>query len=190
MSYNRESTLGKHGVRTMNDNGERLCDFCETNRLTVGGTLFQHKEIHKYTWKSPDGKTEIQIDHIIINNKWKRSLNDVRVKRLADFGSNHHLLVAKVKLKLRKVRTGKARGRRFDCSKLQKPEVQRKFALKLANQFNALNNETKMTIDEFNCILRETSKRSWDIKRNGEKSGLAKQLGQKLRGEEKLRKEC
>ena len=86
----------------MNDNGERLCDFCETNRLTVGGTLFQHKEIHKFTWKSPDGKTEIQIDHIIINNKWKRSLNDVRVKRLADVGSNHHLLVAKVKPKLRK----------------------------------------------------------------------------------------
>ena len=158
VSYNRESTLGKHGVGTMNDNGERLCDFCETNRLTVGGTLFQHKEIHKLTWKSPDGKTETQIDHIIINNKWKRSLSDVRVKRLADVGSDHHLLVAKVKLKLRKVRTGKSRGRRFDCSKLQKPEIQRKLALKLTNRFNALNNEAEMTIDEFNCVLRETSK--------------------------------
>ena len=158
VNYNHESTLGKHGVGTMNDNGERLCDFCETNGLRVGGTLFPHKEIHKLTWKSPDGKTETQIDHVIINNKQKRSLNDVQVKRLADVGSDHHLLVAKVKLKLRKVRTGKSRGRRFDCSKLQKLEVQRKFALKLANRFNALNNEAEMAIDEFNCVLRETSK--------------------------------
>ena len=76
-NYSRESTVGKHGVRDMSDNRERLCDFCETNRIRVGGTQFQHKEIHKLMWKSPDGKTESQIDHIIINNKWKRSLNDV-----------------------------------------------------------------------------------------------------------------
>ena len=52
---------------------------CETNCLTVGG-IFQHKEIHKLTWKSPDGKIESQIDNIIINNNWKRSLDDVQVK--------------------------------------------------------------------------------------------------------------
>ena len=61
-------------------------------------------------------------------------------------------------MKLRKVRTGKSRGQRFDCSKLQKPEIQRKFALKLTNRFNAHNNEAEMTIDEFNCALRKTSK--------------------------------
>ena len=63
-----------------------------------------------------------------------------------------------MKLKLRKVGTGKSSGRRFDCSKLQKPEIQRTFALKLTNRFNAHNNEAEMTIDEFNCALRETSK--------------------------------
>lgn len=92
---NHEITLGKHRVGAMNYNGERLYGFCENNGLTVEGTLFQHKEIHKLTWKFPDGETESNIDHIIINNKWKRSLNDVRLKRLADVGSYHHLLVAK-----------------------------------------------------------------------------------------------
>lgn len=65
---NRENVMGRHGVGAMNDNGERLiCDFCESNCLAVGGTLFQHENIHKLTWKSPDGSMESQIDHIIIN---------------------------------------------------------------------------------------------------------------------------
>ena len=76
----------------MNYNRERLRDFCETNRFTVGDTLFHYKVIHKLTWKSPDGKTGGQIDQITSNNKWKTSLNDVRAKRSADVGSAHHLV--------------------------------------------------------------------------------------------------
>ena len=63
-----------------------MCDLCEFNDLLIGGTIFQHKLIHKLTWKSPDDKTESQIDHILINGKWRRSLQDVRTKRHADTG--------------------------------------------------------------------------------------------------------
>jgi len=106
---NRGNTLGRHGVGVINDNGEILCDFSESNGLTVGGTLFQHKDIPKLTWKSPDGTTRSEIDHIIMNRRWRRSLNDVWVRRSADIGSDHHLLVAKLRLKLRKVRHGACR---------------------------------------------------------------------------------
>ncbi len=109
--------MSRHGALAMNDNyGERLCDFCESNCLAVGGTLFQHKTIHKLTWKSPDGSTESQIDHIIINNRWRRSLNDVRVRRAADVGSDHHLT-----LKLRKVRHGAGRKKRFATTRFLQP---------------------------------------------------------------------
>ena len=54
----REHVMGKHGIGTINDNGERLADFCEENNLLIGGTLFQHKHIHKTTWTSPDGTTK------------------------------------------------------------------------------------------------------------------------------------
>ena len=66
---NRGKVLGRHVMGIINDNDERLCDFGESNHLTVGGTLFQHKNIHKLTWKFPDGVTESQIDHIIINKR-------------------------------------------------------------------------------------------------------------------------
>ncbi|PVD21686.1 hypothetical protein C0Q70_17485 [Pomacea canaliculata] len=65
----REHVMGKHGIGTINDNGERLADFCEENNLLIGGTLFQHKDIHKATWTSPDGITKNQIDHVIINQR-------------------------------------------------------------------------------------------------------------------------
>ena len=43
---NREEVMGKHGVGDMNDNGERLCNFCSMNGLVISGTLFL---IKRYT---------------------------------------------------------------------------------------------------------------------------------------------
>ena len=56
-----EDVMGKHGVGVRNDNGSRLVDFCDYNNLVITGTCFPHKEIHKLTWRSPDGKTHNHI---------------------------------------------------------------------------------------------------------------------------------
>jgi hypothetical protein len=58
-----------------------------------------HIGIVTVTWVSLDHKTENQIDHVTIGRKWRRSLQDVRNKRGADIGSDHHL-VAKLKMKI------------------------------------------------------------------------------------------
>lgn len=84
----------------MNENGELFADLCANNDLVIGGSIFPHKRIHKATWRSPDYITENQIDHFCIARKFRRSLHDVRAMRGADVGSDHHLLVATLKLKL------------------------------------------------------------------------------------------
>jgi hypothetical protein len=65
------TVMGKYGCGNINDNGERLVDLCGTNNLVIGGTIFPHREIHKLTWISPNGRDKNQIDHIIINGKWR-----------------------------------------------------------------------------------------------------------------------
>ena len=84
--------MSRHGCGTINDNRERLVEFCVSNRCITDETVFPHRDIHKLSWRSPDGNTANQIDHIIIDKKSQRSLLDVKVHRGADVGSDHHLL--------------------------------------------------------------------------------------------------
>ena len=133
--------MGPHGCGVMNENGEYLVDFCMSNRLVIGGTIFPHKSIHKLTWTSPDGATTNQIDHIIINGKWRKSLQDVRVYRGADANSDHFLVAATIKLKLRKVIPQSQQRKRLDIPKLKCPHTKAAFALELKNRFSALSGE-------------------------------------------------
>ncbi|XP_071161040.1 craniofacial development protein 2-like [Mytilus edulis] len=97
-----ENVMGRHGCGVKNKNGERAIDLCLCNKLVIGWAIFPHKNIHKLTWKSPDGISVNQIDHILVNNKWRRSLRDVRVLRGADVNSDHYLLKATNQIKIKK----------------------------------------------------------------------------------------
>ena len=82
--------------------GSFVVNACPANNIVIGISVFPHKRIHKATWVSPDQVTENQIDHIDINKMFRRSLQDVRVKRGEDVASDHHLVTARLKLKLRR----------------------------------------------------------------------------------------
>ncbi|XP_066288323.1 craniofacial development protein 2-like [Branchiostoma lanceolatum] len=97
-----ENILGPHGSAEANDNGQRMLEFCQRNNLQITNTYFKQKRIHKATWKSPDGKTENEIDYVCVNKRWATWIHDTRVQRGADIGSDHHMLLSKIKIKLKK----------------------------------------------------------------------------------------
>ncbi|VDP28252.1 unnamed protein product [Schistosoma curassoni] len=97
-----EDVMGRHGLGERNKNGERFANPCAFHKLVIGGTIIPYKRIQKTTWTSPDHSTQNQIDHICINKKFRRTMEDVRRTRRADLASDHRLLVAKMKLKLKK----------------------------------------------------------------------------------------
>ncbi|XP_073670704.1 uncharacterized protein [Paramisgurnus dabryanus] len=133
-----ERVMGRHGVGTMNHNGELFVDFCAMNDLVIGGTLFPHKESHKVTWRSPDGSVENQIDHIAISRRWRGTLQDCRIKRSADVGSDHHLLLATCRIRLAACRKKIWKTTKFNVEKLKNPETKQEFLLTLANRYDAL----------------------------------------------------
>ena len=68
---NYEQVMGKQGIGTRNENGSRLCEMCDMNDLVITGTIFPHRHIHLATWKSPDSTTLNQIDHTIVNKRFR-----------------------------------------------------------------------------------------------------------------------
>jgi len=85
-----------------NDNGQRLIAFATSRSLLVSSTTFPQKNIHKHTWKSPDERTMNQIDHVLIAKKYRSSITDVRIYRVADCDMDHFLVICNFRLKLQK----------------------------------------------------------------------------------------
>ena len=80
-----------------NDNGVRIVNFATSKNLVVKSSMFPHRNIHKYTWTSPDSKTHNQIDHVLIDRRWQSSVLDVRSFRGAECDTDHYLVIAKVR---------------------------------------------------------------------------------------------
>jgi len=71
-------TIGQESLhQDSNDNGVRLVNFATSKNLVVKSTMFHHRNIHKYTWTSPDGKTHNQIGHVLIDRRWHSRVLDV-----------------------------------------------------------------------------------------------------------------
>jgi hypothetical protein len=86
-----EKHIDKHGLGGMNQNKEKLIEFCEISNMELSNTFFSHKNIHKSTWNSQDKITKNQIDHFCISKKFGSAVHDARGFRAANIGSDHKL---------------------------------------------------------------------------------------------------
>ena len=96
--------MGKFGLGEQNEAGQRLVEFFQENTLVIGNTLFQQHKRRLYTWTSPDGQYQSQIDYILCSQRWRSSIQSTKTRPGADCGSgSYELLIAKFRLKLKKV---------------------------------------------------------------------------------------
>ena len=85
-----------------NEAGQRLTEFCQQNALVIANTLFQPHKRRLYTWTSPDGQHQNQIDYIFAA-KDGEVLYSQQKQDWELTGTDHELLIAKFRLKLKKV---------------------------------------------------------------------------------------
>ena len=112
-----------------NEAGQRLIEFCQENALVIANTLFNNTR-EDCTWTSPDGQHQNQIDYILCSQRWRSSKQSAKTR--ADCGSDHELLITKLRLKLKKV--GKTtRPFRYDLN-----QILYDYSVEVRNRFKGL----------------------------------------------------
>ena len=129
-----------------------MLDFCTMHQLTVGGTLFEHKDIHKTTWRSPNGHTVTQIDHICISTRWSHSLLDVRSMRGADINTTHYLVRGYVSIKLKCPQKRKKGVKRPALNHLRDKSKSKEYSDKIAERFSEDNAEISSLEDNISGL--------------------------------------
>ena len=91
----------------------------------------QEKILHKNI--TPDGQHRNQIDYILCSQTWRSSIQSAKTRPGADCGSDHELLIAKFRLKLKKV--GKtSRPFRYDLN-----QIPYDYTVEVRNRFKGLD---------------------------------------------------
>ena len=107
----------KFDLGVWNEAGQRLIEFCQENTRAIANTLFQQHKRRLYTGTSPDGQHWNQIDYTLCSERCRSSIQSAKTRQEADCGSDHKLLIAKFRLKLKKV--GKTRRPfRYDLNQI------------------------------------------------------------------------
>jgi len=94
-----ENVVKPYGSGLANDNSFRLLTLCSTTNLSILGSWFARKNIHRHTWISNDWCTRQKIDHVLTR---ERSLfKSLRVYRGAETAANtdHRLVIAVISLR-------------------------------------------------------------------------------------------
>ena len=69
---------GKFGLVVQNKAGQRLTEICQKNTLVIANTPFQQHKRRLYTWTSPDGQHQNQVDYILCSQRWRCSVAAAR----------------------------------------------------------------------------------------------------------------
>ena len=140
------------------------------NALVITNTLFQQHKRRLYTWTSPDGQHQNQIDYILCSQRWRSSIKSAKTRLEADCGSDHELLIAKFRLKLKKV--GKTiRPFRYDLN-----QIPYNYTVEVTNRFKGLDLIDRVCDElwtEVRDIIQETGDQDHSPKKEMQKSKMA-----------------
>lgn len=161
-----DEVVGDFGLGVRNERGDKLVEFCQEEQLIVTNTWFKLPPRRLYTWKSPqDNPNNIvrnQIDYILIRKRYRNGVKSVKTYPGADVPSDHNLLMAKVQVRLKKVKKpNKKKNVPMDALKCNKQRTQ------IAER---LNNNLKKIKEKRSRITTHNIEKTWTEMKNAIKN--------------------
>ena len=132
-SQETPGVTGKFGLGVQNEAGQRLIEFCQENTWVILNTLFQQHKRRLYPWTSPNGQQQNQTYYILCSHRWRSSIQSAKTRPGADCASDHELLIARFRLKLKKVRET-TRPFRYDLN-----QIPYDYTVEVRNRFKGLD---------------------------------------------------
>ena len=136
--------------------------------MVIADTLLQQHKRRLYTWTSPDGQHRNQIDYIVCSQRWRSSIQSAKTRLGPDCGSDHELLIAKFRLKWKKV--GKtSRPFRYDLN-----QIPYNYTVEVRNRCKGL--------DLIECLKNDGRRFMTLYRRQGSRPSLRKRNAKKQNG--------
>ena len=124
---------GKFALGVQNEVRQRLTEFCQENTLVIANTLLQQHKRWLYTWTSPDGQYQNQIDYVLCSRRWKSSTQSTKIRSKSWLWLRSQTPYCKIQIKLKKV--GKtSRPFRYDLR-----QIPYDFTVEVKNRFKGLH---------------------------------------------------
>ena len=143
-----------------------LTEFCQENTPIIANTLFQQHKWWLYTWTSPDGQYQNQIDYILCSQRWRSTIQSAKTRPRAECGWDHELLIAKFRLKLKKVEKT-TRPFRYDLN-----QIPYDYTVEVRNRFKGLDLIHRVSDELWNevrDIVQKTGNKTLPMERNAKK---------------------
>ncbi|GFO24907.1 craniofacial development protein 2-like protein [Plakobranchus ocellatus] len=127
-------------IRTVNERGSRLIEWCQINDFTITNTWYQNHPWRQCPWKSPGDRSRSKIDYILIQKRFRNAVKTSKSPPGADCDSDHIPVLCKFQIKLKKLRKAKAIPKcQMDLLKSDE-KLRDKIAIAVHTKYETLNN--------------------------------------------------
>lgn len=158
-------TIGKESLhRETNENGSMLVTFASNKNMVVSSTMFPHKNIHKQTWMSPCGRIKNQIDYVLVDNRIRSSVTDIRSMRGSSAISDHFLVRVKIHFRISVEKQRRISGNKRINRDILKTNVVKLYQDRLNEELQRINQESDInnTWEKVVQVIKDTSERIWE----------------------------
>jgi len=151
-------TVGKFGLGTQNERGEKWVQWCKANEYVLTNTWYEQHPRRLWTWLSPGDDFKNQIDYIAIKKRYRSAIKNSKAYPGADCGSDHNPVICELKVKLKTIKKGKTTPRMDYSALLKNQTIREEYAVAVQNRFNVLEDQGNTKWETFKEALVSVAK--------------------------------